>query len=116
MGRPHVLHLTTDSGTLVPPATAQVLDEARKPDIAVRELSYSWQQSDDDVKVYISFEQSDELSSGVDESRVQVEYGEWSVLLVIRSDVEGRAPLGLRLADFHKRIAPDKCRCVVRSS
>eukprot|EP00928_Gymnodinium_smaydae_P060583 TRINITY_DN4429_c0_g1_i1.p1 TRINITY_DN4429_c0_g1~~TRINITY_DN4429_c0_g1_i1.p1 ORF type:complete len:386 (-),score=84.16 TRINITY_DN4429_c0_g1_i1:219-1376(-) len=91
-------------------------DEARKLDVAVRELKYSWQQSDDDVKIYVSFDQSSELEGGVDDSRVKVEFGEWSVLLVIDSLETGRTPLGLRLGDFHRRIAPDKCRCTVRSN
>merc|ERR1712087_316373 len=82
----------------------------------LQELKYAWQQTDEDIKIYISFDQSDELSDGVDESRVQVEYGEWSVLLVIQSKVAGRTPLGLRLGDFHRRIAPENCRCTVRSS
>lgn len=97
-------------------APTRASDEARKLDVAVRSLTYSWQQTDDHVKVYIPFDQSDELSSGVDKSRVQVEYGEWSVLLLIQSKVEGRVPSGLRLGDFHRRVEPEKCRCTVRSS
>merc|ERR1712176_1162163 len=85
-------------------------------DIVLQELKYAWQQTDEDIKIYISFDQSDELKDGVDESRVQVEYGEWSILLVICSTVDGRTPLGLRLGDFHRRIAPAKCTCTVRSS
>jgi len=106
---------TPTPATVVQPVTTEVLDEARRLDIAVRELTYAWQQSEEDIKIYISFDQSDELKDGVDESRVQVEYGEWSFLLVIQN-AEGRTPLGLRLGDFHRRVAPEKCRCTVRSS
>jgi len=106
----------TMSGTVVQPTTTEVLDEAGKPEVAVRELTYAWQQSEDDVKIYIPFDQSEELSRGVDESRVKVEFGEWNFLLVISSKEEGKIPLGLRLGDFHRRIAPDKCTCTVRSS
>lgn len=102
--------------TVVLPANSEVRDEARKLDVAVRELTYAWQQSEEDVKIYIPFDQSDELKDGVEESRIQVEYAEWSILLVIQSTVEGRTPLGLRLGDFHRRIAPEKCRCTVRDS
>merc|ERR1712113_699056 len=38
------------SGATVKPNTTEVLDEARKPEIAVRELTYAWQQSEEDVK------------------------------------------------------------------
>jgi len=99
-----------------PPVDLNTRDEASKPDVAVRELTYAWQQSDDDVKIYISFDQSEELQGGVDESRLSVDFGEWSVLLVIQSTVAGRTPLGLRLGDFHRRLLPDKCTCTVRSS
>merc|ERR1712083_511726 len=75
--------------------------------------TYAWEQKEEDVKIYISFDQADELAGGVEESRVQVEYGEWSCLLVIQND-EGKTPLGLRLGDFFRRIAPAKCRCTVR--
>lgn len=99
-----------------PPVDLTTRDEASKPDVAVRELTYAWQQSDDDVKIYIPFDQSEELQGGVDESRLSVDFGEWSVLLVIQSTVAGRTPLGLRLGDFHRRVLPDKCTCTVRSS
>lgn len=99
-----------------PPVDLNTRDEASKPDIAVRELTYSWQQTDEEVKVYVSFDQSEELQNGVNESDVSCEFGEWSLLLVIRSAIEGRAPLGLRLGDFHKRVLPDRCTCTVRSS
>ncbi|CAE8636162.1 unnamed protein product [Polarella glacialis] len=94
----------------------EVKDEVRKLDVQVRELQYAWQQSDEDIKIYVSFDQSDELEGGVDESRVEADFAEWSCLLLIKSNVEGRAPLGLRLGDFHRRLAPEKCRCTVRGS
>jgi len=91
-------------------------DEASKPEVNVRELTYAWEQTDDAVKVYVSFDQSEELQNGVKESDVTCEFGEWSFLLVIRSHVEGRAPLGLRLGDFHRRSWPERCTCTIRSS
>eukprot|EP00927_Polykrikos_kofoidii_P029642 TRINITY_DN25607_c0_g1_i1.p1 TRINITY_DN25607_c0_g1~~TRINITY_DN25607_c0_g1_i1.p1 ORF type:complete len:368 (+),score=81.66 TRINITY_DN25607_c0_g1_i1:144-1247(+) len=103
------------SGCVVDPVDTDVKDEASKPDIALRELAYAWQQSEEEVKVYISFDQSDELTN-VDPSRVQVEYGEWSVLLMIKSTVEGQTPWGLRLGDFHRRVDPSRCQCIVRST
>merc|ERR1712187_480689 len=113
----HMSSSATPSASVVQPVNVGThQDEARKPDIVLRELKYAWQQTDEEVKVYISFDQSDELSDGVDESRVQVEYGEWSILLGIQSTVVGRTPLGLRLGDFHRRIAPENCQCIVRSS
>ncbi|CAE8586708.1 unnamed protein product [Polarella glacialis] len=78
---------------------SSVKDEVRKLDVQVRELQCS-----------------DELEGGVDESRVEADFAEWSCLLLIKSNVEGRAPLGLRLGDFHRRLAPEKCRCTVRGS
>lgn len=104
----------SSAAAIVAPTRAS--DEARRLDVAVRSLTYSWQQTDDHVKVYVAFDQSEELSGGVDKSRVQIEYGEWSILLLIQSTVEGRVPLGLRLGDFHRRVDPEKCRCTVRSS
>jgi tetratricopeptide (TPR) repeat protein len=98
------------------PVDLNVRDEASRPDVVVRALKYSWQQNDDDIKVYIAFDQSEELQKGVNESDVTCEFGEWSFLLVVRSQVEGRAPLGLRLGDFHRRVIPDRCTCTVRSS
>lgn len=98
------------------PVDLNTRDEASKPDVNVRELTYAWEQTDDAVKVYVSFDQSEELQNGVNESDVSCEFGEWSFLLVIRSSVEGRAPLGLRLGDFHRRAIPDRCTCTVRSS
>eukprot|EP00419_Tripos_fusus_P004280 CAMPEP_0172682442 /NCGR_PEP_ID=MMETSP1074-20121228/18173_1 /TAXON_ID=2916 /ORGANISM="Ceratium fusus, Strain PA161109" /LENGTH=368 /DNA_ID=CAMNT_0013501127 /DNA_START=12 /DNA_END=1114 /DNA_ORIENTATION=- len=106
----------TVSGTLVQPSVPECLDEASRPQCAVRELTYAWVQSDDDVKIYVPFDQSEELSGGVDESRVKVEFGEWSALLVINGTAEGKPPLGLRLGDFHRRIAPERCTCTVRGS
>ncbi|CAE7630576.1 Fkbp4 [Symbiodinium pilosum] len=88
-------------------------DEAKKLDRAVRELTYAWQQTDDEVKVYVSFDQSDDLSD-VKDSQVQAEFGEWSASLLI--NVEGGVPFGLRLADFHRRVDPARCKCTVRSS
>lgn len=98
------------------PVDLEARDEASKPDVVVRELTYAWQQTDDDVKIYISFDQHEELQSGVNEADLSCEFGEWSLLLVIRSPVEGRTPLGLRLGDFHRRVVPGRCTCVVRSS
>jgi len=106
----------TVSGTLIQPSVPECPDEASRPECAVRELTYAWVQSDDDVKIYVPFDQSEELSAGVDESRVKVEFGEWSVLLVINGPAEGKPPLGLRLGDFHRRIAPERCTCTVRGS
>lgn len=123
----------TLAGRVVAPVTTLPLDEARRPEVALRQLSYAWQQSDEDIKIYISFDQADELHAGVDESRVEVEYGEWSVLLIIRpapspscdelgvcgevaSDGRHVPPLGLRLGDFYRRLEPGMCRCTVRSS
>jgi len=106
----------TVSGTLVQPSMPECLDEASRPSCAVRELTYAWVQSDDDVKIYVPFDQSEELSGGVDESRVKVEFGEWSALLVINGTAKGKPPLGLRLGDFHRRIAPERCTCTVRGS
>eukprot|EP00929_Paragymnodinium_shiwhaense_P102253 TRINITY_DN65443_c0_g1_i1.p1 TRINITY_DN65443_c0_g1~~TRINITY_DN65443_c0_g1_i1.p1 ORF type:complete len:417 (-),score=94.17 TRINITY_DN65443_c0_g1_i1:51-1301(-) len=103
-------------GRVVQPVNTSSQDEARKPDMALRTLAYSWQQSDEDCKVYVSFDQCDELAKGVEESQVEVEFGEWSCLLVIRDTAPGKPPLGLRLGDFHKRLAPERCRCTVRSS
>merc|ERR1719345_508967 len=101
-----------------PPLDMAARDEARKPEVNVRELLYSWEQQDDHVKIYVSFDQCEELAGGVDESRVETEFGEWSILLVIRNKEEesGKPPLGLRLGDFHRRIQPDKCKCTVRDS
>lgn len=110
---PAVEEVTQDAG---PSIDLSVRDEASKPDVAVRELTYAWEQSDEHVKVYVSFDQSEELQNGVKESDVSCEFGEWSFCLVIRSSVEGRSPLGLRLGDFHRRVIPDKCTCTVRSS
>lgn len=107
-------------GSVVNPLNAgECRDEASKPAMALRELTYAWQQTEEDIKIYISFDQSGELRDGVDESRVEVEYGEWSVLLVIRPPLgaaPGQTPLGLRLGDFHRRVAPELCKCTVRSS
>ncbi|CAE7032142.1 FKBP4 [Symbiodinium natans] len=88
-------------------------DEAKKLDRAVRELSYAWQQTDEEVKVYVSFDQSDDLL-GVKDTQVQAEFGEWSASLLI--SVDAGVPFGLRLADFHRRVDPEKCKCTVRSS
>jgi len=101
---------------VVTPLNLQGADEVRKLDFAVRELKYAWQQTDEDVKIYVAFDQSEELQGGVDESAVEVEFGEWNMLLLIRSSVDGRPPFGLRLGDFHRRVAPDLCRCTVRGS
>jgi len=101
---------------IVHPVNLGVQDEARKLDVAVRELTYAWQQTEEDIKIYVPFDQSSELSCGVDEQRVQVEYGEWSILLLIHPTTEGLTPLGLRLGDFHRRIDPENCKCIIRNS
>lgn len=88
-------------------------DEAKKLDCAVRELTYAWQQTDAEVKVYVSFDQAEDLSD-VTESQVQSEFGEWSASLLI--NVDRGVPFGLRLADFHRRVDPQRCKCTVRSS
>eukprot|EP00812_Abedinium_dasypus_P009123 NODE_2836_length_867_cov_333.883005.p1 GENE.NODE_2836_length_867_cov_333.883005~~NODE_2836_length_867_cov_333.883005.p1 ORF type:complete len:225 (-),score=48.19 NODE_2836_length_867_cov_333.883005:176-826(-) len=90
-------------------------DEVGRPDVAVRPLTYAWEQTDDEVKIYVPFDQSEELSKGVDASAVKVEFGEWNVLLLIRSD-EGVAPLGLRIGDFHQRIDPKLSKLAIRSN
>mmetsp|Transcript_10381 Transcript_10381/g.24999 ORF Transcript_10381/g.24999 Transcript_10381/m.24999 type:complete len:344 (+) Transcript_10381:32-1063(+) len=91
----------------------EVPDEAKKLECTVKELTYAWQQTDAEVKVYISFDQCDELAS-VKESQVKAEFGEWSASVVIQMD--SGVPFGLRLADFHRRVAPERCKCTVRSS
>lgn len=91
-------------------------DEARRLDITVRPLTYAWEQTEETVKIYIPFDQSEELEGGVDRDRVTHDFGEWNILVVIESEVEGRPPLGLRLGDFQQRIDPRKSKCVVRSS
>mmetsp|Transcript_20564 Transcript_20564/g.57122 ORF Transcript_20564/g.57122 Transcript_20564/m.57122 type:complete len:173 (-) Transcript_20564:133-651(-) len=91
-------------------------DEAGRPEVTVRPLDYAWEQTDEEVKIYISFDQSDELRKGVPEERVSVEFGDWNLLVVIQSPVEGRPPLGLRLGDFVRRVEPDRCKHIVRSS
>eukprot|EP00930_Biecheleria_cincta_P042072 TRINITY_DN28938_c0_g1_i2.p1 TRINITY_DN28938_c0_g1~~TRINITY_DN28938_c0_g1_i2.p1 ORF type:complete len:346 (-),score=88.53 TRINITY_DN28938_c0_g1_i2:95-1102(-) len=102
-------------GSIVLPASSEVQDEAPKLSVEVRQLTYAWEQTDEQVKIYISFDQSDELEAGVEESRVKVDFGEWSASLVIDAAAEGQTPWGLRLADFHRRVAPDRCSCTVRS-
>ncbi|CAJ1455795.1 unnamed protein product [Effrenium voratum] len=89
-----------------------VPDEAKKFETQVRELSYAWQQTDEEVKVYIPFDQSEELSN-LQESQVSAEFGEWSISVVISV---GAVPFGLRLGDLHRRLAPEKCRCSLRAS
>lgn len=102
-------------GSSVLPSNFEVQDEAPKLSVEVRQLTYAWEQADNYVKIYISFDQSDELQAGVEESRVKVDFGEWSASLVIDGSAEGQAPWGLRLADFHRRVAPDRCSYTVRS-
>merc|ERR1719401_138310 len=100
----------------LPPVDLSTRDEASRPSVVVRELTYAWQQTDDEIKIYVPFDQHEELQNAVSEDRMTCEFGEWSLLLVIRSTVEGRAPLGLRLGDFHRRVLPDKCTCTIRGS
>lgn len=100
----------------VRPRTSEVLDEARRPEFFLRNLTYAWQQTDEELKVYVPFDQDEELQSGVEDSQVEVEFGEWSALLIIKSKVSGRAPLGLRLGDFYRRVDPELCTCTVRGS
>ncbi|CAK0857965.1 unnamed protein product [Prorocentrum cordatum] len=92
------------------------LDEAGKPEVQVRPLTYSWEQTESELKVYVQFDQHEELSGGVPKENVSVEFGEWNALLIIESPVAGRIPFGLRLADFHRRVVPDMCTYAVRSS
>jgi len=99
-----------------PATNMDVCDEASRPNITVRPLTYAWEQTDDDVKIYIPFDQCEELEGGVGTDRVKVEFGEWNFLVVIEGCSEGRAPLGLRLGDFHARVAPSHCKMTVRSS
>merc|ERR1712151_338234 len=80
----------------------------------VRPLTYAWEQTDEELKIYISFDQSEELSAGISEDCVDVEFGEWNLSLVLRTGAA--TPLGLRLGDFQKRIDPDRCRMTIRSS
>ncbi|CAK9023777.1 unnamed protein product, partial [Durusdinium trenchii] len=79
-------------------------------------LTYAWQQTDTEIKVYISFDQSEdhlqELQN-VKESQVKAAFGEWSATVLI--ELGGR-PFGLRLNDFHRRLAPEKCSWALRSS
>merc|ERR1712083_676043 len=92
-------------------------DEAPKPEFAVRPLTYAWDQTDEEVKIYISFDQRPELNSGVTEAHVNVEYGDWNLQVVIDDPTtSGEKPFGLRLADFQWRIDPDHSRHVLRSS
>merc|ERR1712008_493084 len=51
----------------------------------VRPLHYSWEQTDDEIKIYVFFDQCEELEGGVDEARVHVEYSEWNMLLLIQN-------------------------------
>eukprot|EP00405_Crypthecodinium_cohnii_P026693 CAMPEP_0206495044 /NCGR_PEP_ID=MMETSP0324_2-20121206/48173_1 /ASSEMBLY_ACC=CAM_ASM_000836 /TAXON_ID=2866 /ORGANISM="Crypthecodinium cohnii, Strain Seligo" /LENGTH=182 /DNA_ID=CAMNT_0053978983 /DNA_START=85 /DNA_END=630 /DNA_ORIENTATION=- len=91
-------------------------DEAPRATMDLRALAYSWDQEDHEVKIYVSFDQSEELAH-VDPANVSVEFGEWSVLLVIKNaDGSQRPPWGLRLGDFQKRIDPDRSTYAVRSS
>lgn len=90
-------------------------DEAGRPDETVRPLVYSWQQTDAEMKIYVPFDQSEELGAGVKPSDVKVEFGEWNLLLVIRASA-GKTPLGLRLGDFHQRIDPNLSKWAIRSS
>eukprot|EP00438_Fugacium_kawagutii_P004080 Skav227088 [mRNA] locus=scaffold1387:336967:339855:- [translate_table: standard] len=39
----------------------EVQQEAQKLETTVRELTYAWQQTDAEVKVYISFDQSEDI-------------------------------------------------------
>ncbi|CAK9013218.1 N-terminally processed] [Durusdinium trenchii] len=89
-----------------------VPDEAPKLPTTVRELTYAWQQTDTEIKVYISFDQSEELQN-VKESQVKAAFGEWSATVLI--ELGGR-PFGLRLNDFHRRLAPEKCSWALQSS
>lgn len=90
-----------------------VPDEAQKLQTTVRELTYAWQQTDAEVKVYIPFDQSEELAN-VQPSQVEVDFGEWSASVLLR--VGDTAPFGLRLTDFQRRLAPEKCSWALRSS
>eukprot|EP00747_Dinoflagellata_sp_TGD_P057654 gnl/TRDRNA2_/TRDRNA2_150739_c0_seq1.p1 gnl/TRDRNA2_/TRDRNA2_150739_c0~~gnl/TRDRNA2_/TRDRNA2_150739_c0_seq1.p1 ORF type:complete len:155 (+),score=35.06 gnl/TRDRNA2_/TRDRNA2_150739_c0_seq1:64-528(+) len=93
------------------------LDEARRrPEVPVRMLTYAWEQTDEQLKIYVPFDQSDELADGVDEDFVTTEFGEWSVLLQIQSPVQGRQAFGLRIGDFSQRVVPDRCKCTVRKN
>lgn len=98
-------------------APASPRDEAARPEVQLRPLTYAWEQTDEEVKVYVPFDQCpEELERGLAEDDISIEYGEWSLLLLIPSKVEGRMPLGLRLGDFQQRIDPERCNCAVRSS
>uniref|UniRef100_A0A7S1F0W2 peptidylprolyl isomerase n=1 Tax=Noctiluca scintillans TaxID=2966 RepID=A0A7S1F0W2_NOCSC len=92
------------------------LDDARKPEQAVRPLVYSHTQSEEEVKIYVSFDQHDELIDGVAASRVSCEFGEWSFFLQIQASEPDQAPFGLRLGDFFRRVDPKLCKFAVRSS
>eukprot|EP00927_Polykrikos_kofoidii_P080682 TRINITY_DN77626_c0_g1_i1.p1 TRINITY_DN77626_c0_g1~~TRINITY_DN77626_c0_g1_i1.p1 ORF type:complete len:195 (+),score=29.37 TRINITY_DN77626_c0_g1_i1:54-587(+) len=90
-------------------------DEVSRPEQTVRPLNYAWEQTDDEIKIYVEFDQSDELSAGVSEEAVSVEFAEWNLLLIIKSSCEGKSPLGLRLGDFQHRVDPERCKVAVRS-
>jgi len=92
-----------------------VPDEANKLQMAVRELTYAWQQTDAEVKVYIPFDQSEELTK-VQQSQVQVDFGEWSASVLIQLEGSKKPPFGLRLTDFFRRLNPEKCSWHLRSS
>lgn len=99
-----------------PATNMDVCDQASRPDINVRPLTYAWEQTDDEVKIYVPFDQCEELEEGIDASRAKVEFGEWNFLLVIAPKSGGLTPLGLRLGDFHGRVDPSQCKMTVRSS
>eukprot|EP00439_Symbiodinium_sp_Y106_P008667 s386_g1.t1 len=67
------------------PAEASEEAPAEQPAPPEAELTYAWQQTDAEVKVYVSFDQAEDLTD-VTESQVQSEFGEWSASLLINVD------------------------------
>ncbi|CAE6921256.1 PPID [Symbiodinium sp. KB8] len=76
-----------------PSAEASEQAPAEEPALPEAELTYAWQQTDAEVKVYVSFDQAEDLFD-VTESQVQSEFGEWSASLLINVD---RGALGFRV-------------------
>mmetsp|Transcript_35602 Transcript_35602/g.83233 ORF Transcript_35602/g.83233 Transcript_35602/m.83233 type:complete len:162 (+) Transcript_35602:87-572(+) len=108
---------TADAGDATAP-TEECRDEAPKPELDLRPVSYAWDQTEDFIKVYVAFDQEEELQRGVSEDQVSVEFGEWSVLIQIRSAEAGgsTSPFGVRIGDFQRRVDPDRCSYKVTSS
>mmetsp|Transcript_43583 Transcript_43583/g.100442 ORF Transcript_43583/g.100442 Transcript_43583/m.100442 type:complete len:152 (+) Transcript_43583:55-510(+) len=95
----------------------EVQDEVPRPDQAVRPLTYAWDQSEDYIKVYVGFDQAEELAEGVSQDRVSVDFGEWNALVLIQPEAgNSKTPFGLRLGDFQRKVDPDRCSYAVHAS